>query len=339
MPLYAYIYRECPVKIWGLTSRQRIERVLKADGKSKMVNDLSALHDDDFVLILRADHLFDDRLVNYLAATPNIVLQLNGEPKKVAVAAHVPASIAHQALDVIEKTEMADSLPGVKTQTLETLSLSFQERIRKFEPPFVLSISAEKNRDLERRLFDWSYKGVTDLITKWAWPIPARWMVGQCVRFGIRPNHITLTGLLLVILAGVLFAYGHYGWGLLAGWLMTFLDTVDGKLARVTVTSSRFGHYFDHIIDIVHPPLWYILWGLGLKMSHPVGFRVFVECRLMVHRDRVCCGSFYRSCISAVSGKFRDFLLAPHGFVFQADYGQAQPEHDFVNRMLFRGPP
>ena len=159
MPLYAYIYRECPVKIWGLTSRQRIERVLKADGKSKMVNDLSALHDDDFVLILRADHLFDDRLVKYLAATPNIVLQLNGEPKKIAVAAHVPASIAHQALDVIEKTAMAESLPGVKTQTLETLSLSFQERIRKFEIPFVLSISAEKSRDLERRLFDWSYKG------------------------------------------------------------------------------------------------------------------------------------------------------------------------------------
>jgi phosphatidylglycerophosphate synthase len=41
---------------------------------------------------------------------------------------------------------------------------------------------------------------------------------------------------------------------------------VDGKLARVTVTSSRFGHYFDHIIDIVHPPIWYILWGIGLEV-------------------------------------------------------------------------
>ena len=95
------------------------------------------------------------------------------------------------------------------------------------------------------------------------------WMVRQCVRFGIRPNQVTLIGLALVILAGVLFAYGQYGWGLLAAWLMTFLDTVDGKLARVTVTSSRFGHYFDHIIDLVHPPIWYILWGIGLAMSYP----------------------------------------------------------------------
>jgi phosphatidylglycerophosphate synthase len=78
---------------------------------------------------------------------------------------------------------------------------------------------------------------------------------------------VTIIGLLLVILAGVLFAYGWYGWGLLAGWLMTFLDTVDGKLARVTVTSSKFGHYFDHITDLIHPPIWYILWGLGLGVS------------------------------------------------------------------------
>ena len=54
--------------------------------------------------------------------------------------------------------------------------------------------------------------------------------------------------------------------GLIAGWIMTFLDTVDGKLARVTVQSSRFGHYLDHGMDIVHPPFWYWLWGLGLAV-------------------------------------------------------------------------
>jgi len=68
----------------------------------------------------------------------------------------------------------------------------------------------------------------------------------------------------LVIVAGVLFARGEFGWGLLAGWVMTFLDTVDGKLARVTVTSTRLGNIFDHGIDLVHPPLWYLAWGIGL---------------------------------------------------------------------------
>ena len=269
MALYTYIHRECPVKIWGISSGQRIERVLKTSGESTLIHDLSVLKRDDSLLIFDGGYLFDDRLIRYLAATPNLILQLEAEGKRVAVAAHVSASLAGQALEVIGEISGTESLSGVKTQTLEALPISFQTKLRKSAPPFVLPISAEKARDLEQRLYDWSYKGVTDLITKWVWPVPAQWMVRQCVRFGIRPNPVTLIGLALVILAGVLFARGQYGWGLLAAWVMTYLDTVDGKLARVTVTSSRLGHYLDHIIDLVHPPLWYILWGLGLGMSYP----------------------------------------------------------------------
>ena len=44
---------------------------------------------------------------------------------------------------------------------------------------------------------------------------------------------------------------------------MTFLDTVDGKLARTTLTSSKWGDIFDHGIDLVHPPFWYVAWGAG----------------------------------------------------------------------------
>jgi phosphatidylglycerophosphate synthase len=89
------------------------------------------------------------------------------------------------------------------------------------------------------------------------------------VRWGLRPNHVTLVGLALVIVAGFAFAGGQRGWGLLAAWLMTFLDTVDGKLARVTVTSSRAGHRLDHGVDLVHPPLWYAAWGFGLEAFPP----------------------------------------------------------------------
>ena len=39
---------------------------------------------------------------------------------------------------------------------------------------------------------------------------------------------------------------------------------MDGKLARVTVTSTQFGHIFDHAIDLIHPPLWYVAWAYGV---------------------------------------------------------------------------
>ena len=48
---------------------------------------------------------------------------------------------------------------------------------------------------------------------------------------------------------------------------MTFLDTVDGKLARAIVTSSRWGHILDHAIDIIHPPFWYAAWWYGLQQG------------------------------------------------------------------------
>jgi len=267
MGLFIYFSYECAVEIWGLTSEDRVKRILKGAGIKRTAEELSGLQESDSVLILRGDYLFDDRLVNYLAATPGIILNLEDGQREKAVAAHVPAFLALQTLEVIEKEEITDALPGIQVHTLATLSISFEKKLRKFEPPFVLPIKANKKKDLERHLFDWSYKGITDLVTKWAWPRPARWVVGHCVRLQIRPNHVTLVGLLLVISAGIFFACGQYGWGLLAGWLMTFLDTVDGKLARVTVTSSTFGHYFDHLTDLFHPPIWYILWGLGLTAA------------------------------------------------------------------------
>jgi phosphatidylglycerophosphate synthase len=267
MSLYAHFINDSAVKLWGLTSRQRKLRVLKSAGVTDIVDDLTIVPDNSSALLLRGDYLFDDRVIHYLVQTPDVLLKISQAPIDTFVAAHVTSEQAPEAVNIIEGIASTDTMPGVGTETLETLSISFQQRLLKFEPPFVLPIVPEAKRFLERRLFDWSYKGVTDLITKWVWPRPAQWVVGQCVRFGLRPNHVTIIGLLLVILAGVLFAYGWYGWGLLAGWLMTFLDTVDGKLARVTVTSSKFGHYFDHLIDLIHPPIWYILWGLGLGVS------------------------------------------------------------------------
>ncbi len=267
MSVFIYFIEECPVKIWGLTSAERTERVLKGAVTKSTAEELSGLQESDSILIMRADYLFDDRLITYLSTTDNIILYLEEGRQGKAVAANVPGHLALQTLAVINGKADADTLPGVLVETPATVSVSFQQKLRKFEPPFVLPITEDKKQELEWRLFDWAYKGITDLVTKWAWPRPARWVVGHCVRLSIKPNHVTLVGLLLVILAGVSFAYGQYGWGLLAGWMMTFLDTVDGKLARVTVTSSNFGHYFDHLTDLIHPPIWYMLWGLGLTAA------------------------------------------------------------------------
>jgi phosphatidylglycerophosphate synthase len=284
MSLYVHIIGDNPIKVWGLTSCERKLRVLKQAGMTDIVDDIASLPENSSLLVLNDDYLFDERVINYLLQTPDILLKIPQGSTEILVAAHVAGGQAFDACQAIAKNVIPPSLADLKAETPETMSLSFQRRLRKFEQPFVLPISAENVRILERRLFDWSYKGVTDWVTKCVWPRPARWVVGLCVRCGFRPNLVTFISLLLVILAGLLFTYGWYGWGLLAGWLMTFLDTVDGKLARVTVTSTRFGQHFDHAIDFIHPPIWYILWGVGLggTQLEDIGISLAAVCWLIV---------------------------------------------------------
>jgi phosphatidylglycerophosphate synthase len=339
MTIYAHIIKDNPVQHWGLTPRQRILRVLASAGVTDIVDDIASMPAGGSVILLRGDYLFDDRVINYMADAPDMMLQVPQERNHRIVAARVGTHLAGQAADIIGGTVNDRSLPGVKTETLETLSISFQKRLLKFEPPFVLPVTAENKPNLERRLFDASYKGVTDLVTKWVWPHPARWAVGQCVRLGLRPNHVTIIGLLLVIIAGFFFVRGWYGWGLLAGWLMTFLDTVDGKLARVTVTSSRFGHYFDHIIDLVHPPIWYILWGVGLGVARLEVIGISLAAVYWLITAGYVVGRLVEGVFLAWLGKFGLFCWRPVDSYFRLITARRNPCMIFLTAAALLGRP
>ncbi len=262
METYLYFVQESHEKIWGLTPSERIKKVLGP--RARQTTDLSEVPEGARVLIFRGDYIPEDRIVKYLAESSDTFLYVEDEGRRIVVAASASSRDAQAAAQVVEFRARPSILPGFKLYSPESLPVSFFQKLRKYETPFVLPVKEGQSRQIEDRIFDWSYKGITDLVTKWLWPAPAKAAVRFCVRHGIRPNHVTILSLILVIIAGWLFYSGHFGLGLLAGWIMTFLDTVDGKLARVTVTSSRFGHYFDHLIDLFHPPIWYILWGSGL---------------------------------------------------------------------------
>ncbi len=150
---------------------------------------------------------------------------------------------------------------------------AYTAQLRKAEPAYLFEARPELARAVEQRTFSASYKGVTDLVTKWVWPRPAAAVTRWLAAWHVHPNTVTIVSWLLAALACWLFAVGHFVTGLLAAWLMTFLDTVDGKLARVTITSSRFGNVLDHSLDLIHPPFWYLAWAHSLPASLQLGDR------------------------------------------------------------------
>jgi phosphatidylglycerophosphate synthase len=154
---------------------------------------------------------------------------------------------------------------GLRATDAAGLGAAYWEALRKREEPYALQVVPARLKAIEWRMFMGTYKGATDLVTKYLWPRPAFHATKLCARLGITPNQVTALSFVLVIAAFWWFWQGAWLPGLLAAWGMTFLDTVDGKLARITLQSSKWGNVFDHGIDLVHPPFWYWAWAVGLQ--------------------------------------------------------------------------
>ena len=266
MGIAALIIGSSPQRLWGITSSERIKRQLRAADIDPVLADSNDLADREHVLLINANYLFEVRtLTGLLQQAPRL---LECPDDGAIAAAHVKGTQAAALIDVVAHTETArpEDITVIRPQLIE----GFDGDLRKVEPPVLKPITADNRIALENRLYGNSYKGITDLVTKWMWPKPAKHLVRLCTQTRISPNMVTIAGLLLVIAASFLFLYGHYALGLACGWVMTLLDTVDGKLARVTVQSSRFGHVLDHGMDIIHPPFWYVMWGMGLVSFEPL---------------------------------------------------------------------
>jgi phosphatidylglycerophosphate synthase len=263
--MHAVVLGDSAVRLWGLTAAERIRRQLRSEGIELFTGGVETLPPDSSLLMLRGDCLYDDRVIRGLVKARRVLLEVDDDGDAFPAAAHVESKDAQRFGDRLRGGPVPAAGSDVATVGIAQVAQGFEMGLRKLDRPYVLRISAERQAALERLLFSGAYKGVTDLVTKWLWPAPAQLVTRWCVRAGITPNQVTAMSLVLVVAVLALFAHGEFGWGLLAGWIMTFLDTVDGKLARVTVTSTQLGNIFDHGIDLIHPPLWYLAWGMGLS--------------------------------------------------------------------------
>ena len=262
--MYAYIYGDNNVKIWGLTSRERMERILKQKKNINVVNSIELIPHKSSVLLINSRYIIDERILNFLINNANTAIS-EGPNIDDVVAINARSDKFDNILKLIKKEVGVSELKEISIKNLSDIAkMGFQKKLKKVEKPFILDTEREDVDYIANKLYYGSYKGVTDIITRLIWPKPAMKAVKFCVNKKITPNQVTLLSLILAILAGVLFYINQYFFGLIVAWFMTFLDTVDGKLARVTVTSTEFGHRLDHSIDLLHPLYWYACWAYGL---------------------------------------------------------------------------
>ena len=68
-------------------------------------------------------------------------------------------------------------------------------------------------------------------------------------RIGLKPNTITVIGVIGNVIAGVLVAFDKLTWGGLLVLFVVPLDALDGSLARLRGEESHFGAFFDSVTD------------------------------------------------------------------------------------------
>jgi len=234
-----------PTRIWGMTSTERLRRI--AASKKLSFEQPGT----ESALLVAASHVFDHQWLNFMLERPGAALTVGGEP----VIAHV----------VTAAQAAADTFPaGLDEIRAEDHRTFYNEALRKREDPMIERLAPANVRKIERESYFGAYKGVTDILTKYLWPEWALVLTRIAARIGMTPNQVTTIGFALCVLATFLFWHGHYWIGMAAGLVFMVFDTVDGKLARCTITSSNWGHILDHGTDLVHPPFWWWAWAHGL---------------------------------------------------------------------------
>lgn len=241
-----------PARPFGMDSGDRACRLATNAGFI-----CSEAADGEPALLASLAYAWDPAWLKALRGRPGSVLTLGGKP----VIAHVAAG--GDVVEAARALAAGEALAGFDAMPAETAELNYAE-LRKRDRPFVLPLDAIDPEPVERAAYDAAYKGVTDALTLYLWRKPAFHLTRWAARAGLTPNFITAVGAVLCVAAFYLFWIGDYWLGVASGFGFMVLDTVDGKLARCTGASSKWGNLFDHGIDLIHPPFWWWAWAHGL---------------------------------------------------------------------------
>lgn len=210
-------------------------------------------------LWLDGQTLIDPRLIAHLLAQSGPVIARGDDGAWIALASQPEAGTPLG--DQVSSREARGELSEISRSDIP----SYLPKLRRHLVPYCMRLADTAARDRAEHTLFWSnYKGSTDFFTARVYP-PLVWrMVRPLARYRVHPNWISLFNVLITLAAIPLFAIGAWVPGLLLAYTMSVLDSVDGKLARLTFRSSKIGHVLDHGLDVVHPPFWYSAWAYAL---------------------------------------------------------------------------
>ena len=115
-------------------------------------------------------------------------------------------------------------------------------------------------------LLDYIQRRTQELPARYFDPFFENLIVRRLAPSAITANQVTLATTLLGFLVAAFYATGWLRLGVLLAIFVEVLDGVDGKLARITRTTSKAGEY-EHILDFFYENSWWLALGFFLSKN------------------------------------------------------------------------
>lgn len=207
------------------------------------------------VVVLDGDGLYDDRILDKLVhANTSLAIRSTSEQGLLAL------YVDKQGVENWRRGE--DSTDSVNVEDMHT----YVRFLRKDVPPVFMKVDAAKQPGiLENLLYDRTFKGSMEFVAAYGYRLPVREMTKWVAATRITPNQITGLAVLCSVAAIPCFWAGWLWAGLILAATFIVLDSLDGKLARLTFRLSHVADRVDHLTSLPTRMGWYS--GLGWTFS------------------------------------------------------------------------
>jgi phosphatidylglycerophosphate synthase len=219
------------------------------------------------VVLLEGDGLYDERIVKTLCQSESALLitdeQAADPPLAVCVDVHSLGTYSINTWRNWGPTAIDKGL--IKTLSVHRMD-SYLKSLRLDVTPQLERLSSrEAIRSIENTMYHHTFKGAMELVGAYGYRIPVRGLTRFFARTPVTPNVLTALSVICKFAAIPFFALGWLWTGLLLAWGFVLLDSVDGKLARMTVRYSRLAGQIDQSTTLPAYLGWYL--GLGWHVS------------------------------------------------------------------------
>ena len=169
------------------------------------------------------------------------------------------------------RTSLEDQLSALKSQgaisavPLDHLKTYSRSLRRPVIPKIFVPKSPDDLRPIENQLYADTFKGTMEWIATYGYRLPVRELTRFFAKTTITPNMITVAALCCSFGAIPVFFFGWLKAGLALAASFIVLDSLDGKLARMTIRFSHAADRWDHLTSHPTRMAWYL--GLGWQLS------------------------------------------------------------------------